>query len=129
MPSTGTFTNHPTLVEALPPLVRKQRKLIAQIVLVAQQVEDESAVRKEIDLLLVAAGLKKSDVVTCNGYDVRHNERDGQRSLNADTLTAELVAAGVDPLVVAAVIEAATETGKPSAFATVTPSKGAKVTP
>jgi hypothetical protein len=124
---TGTFTNYPRLVVALPPLVRKQRKLAAQIAVVAQAVKDEKAVRADIDVLLVAAGLTKGDVVTCAGYDVRHQEKDGQSSINGDVLTEQLVAAGVDRDLVASTIASATDTGKPSAFCTVTPSKGAKV--
>lgn len=127
MPPSGTFTNHPVLVDALPPLVRKQRKLIAKIVTVAQEVKDEEAVRKEIDALLVAAGLKKSEVVTCNGYDVRHNERDGRTSINGETLRAQLLAVGVEADFIAKLIVTCTDTGEPSAFCTITPSKGAKV--
>jgi hypothetical protein len=124
---TGTFTNFPSLVEPLPPLVRKQRRLEATIVAVAQAVKDEKAVRAEIDLLLVAAGLKKSELVTCLGYDVIHNEKKGQSSLNSDTLTELLVAAGVDRALVDQTLIASTETGDPSKFCTVKPSKGAKV--
>jgi len=125
--ATGTFANHPTLIKVLPPLVRKQRRLAGQIAEVAQAVIDEKAVRADIDQLLVAAGLKKTELVTCNGYDVRHHERDGQSSINGDVLTEQLVAAGVDRDLVTATIANATDTGKPSAFCTVTPSKGAQV--
>jgi len=125
--ATGTFTNHPTLVEPLPPLVRKQRRLAGRIAVVAQDVKDEKITREQIDALLVAAGLKKSDVVTCAGYDVRHNERDGQSAINADKVTEQLVAAGVDRDLVVQVLVDSTETGEPAKFATVTPSKGAKV--
>jgi hypothetical protein len=123
----GTFQNHPVLVEALPPLVRKQRRLAQKIAIVAQDVKDEKDLRGQIDALLLKAGLKKSELVTCLGYDVRHNERDGQKSINADVLREQLVAEGVDRVIVDAVLLAATEIGEPSAFATVTPSKGAKV--
>lgn len=123
----GTYTEHPTLLETLPPLVRKQRRLEARIVTVAQAVKDEKEVRAEIDQLLVAAGLQKSELVTCAGYDVLHNERDGRESLNPDKVTAALLAAGVDPELVAQVIMDATETGEVAKFCTIKPSKGARV--
>jgi hypothetical protein len=123
----GTFANYPRLKVALPPLVKKQRRLAAQIATVAEAVKDEKAVRADIDGLLVAAGLQSRDVVTCAGYDIRHNEKAGQSSINGDVLTEQLVAAGVDRDLVASTITAATETGQPSAFCTVTPTKGAKV--
>jgi hypothetical protein len=125
--ATGTFTNHPTLIKVLPPLVRKQRTLAAKIAVVAQDVQDEKAVRADIDALLVAAGLQKGEGVTCNGYDVKHNERDGQARINGDVLTEQLAAAGVDRTLIGQTIGNATETSKPSAFCTVTPTKGAKV--
>jgi hypothetical protein len=127
MAADGTFLNYPALVEPLPPLVRKQRRLAAAIALVAPAVVDEKAVRGQIDQLLVAAGLKKSEVVTCLGYDVRHNEKAGQSSINADKLTEKLVAAGMPERLVLEILAASTETGEPAKFATVTPSKGAKV--
>jgi hypothetical protein len=127
MPPTGTFTTYPSLLEPLPPLVRKQRRLAAVLAAVAHHEKDEKATRQEIDRLLLAAGLKKSDVVTCLGYDVKHNERDGQASINADKVTEQLVAAGVDRDLVVKVLVDSTETGEPAKFATVTPSKGAKV--
>ncbi len=127
MALVGPHTKFPTLVDALPPLVKKQRTLAGKIAQVALAVIDEKKIRGDIDALLVQAGLQKSDVVTCNGYDVRHNEKAGQTSINQDVLTEQLKAAGVAPEVVAAVLLAATETGNPALFATVTPSKGAKV--
>lgn len=127
MPAAGTYLRYPSLVDPLPPLVRKQRRLAATIASVVQTVVDEKALRAEIDALLIAAGLKKSDVVTCAGYDVKHNERDGQKSINADILTEQLVAAGVDRDLVVTILVDSTETGEPSKFATVAPSKGAKV--
>ena len=123
----GAYTKFPALVDALPPLVRKQRTLAGRIQKVAKDVVDEKDLRGQIDQLLVAAGLKKSDVITCNGYDVRHNEKAGQTSINQDVLTESLVAAGVDRELVKDLIVVATDTGDPSKFATVTPSKGAKV--
>lgn len=125
--ATGTFTNDPRLTIDLPPLVRKQRRLAGQIAEVAQAVVDEKACRADIDVLLVAAGLQKSELVTCNGYDVKHNERDGAHAINGDVLTEELVAKGVDRQVINRALLNATETGKPASFATVTPTKGAKV--
>jgi hypothetical protein len=124
---TGPFTAYASLVEPLPPLVRKQRRLEAKIAAVVQTVKDEKAVRAEIDQFLIAAGLKKGDVVTCLGYDVRHNENAGRDSINEDTLTELLVAGGVDRAFVVKSLAASTETGDPAKFATVTPSKGAKV--
>ena len=123
----GTFTNYPTLVEPLPPLVRKQRRLEKKIAAVAADVVTEKAVRADIDLLLLAAGLKKSERVTCNGYDVIHNERDGQSSIDSVKLTELLVAAGVDRDLVVQIVTDSTETGDPAKFATVKPSKGSQV--
>lgn len=123
----GTFTNHPSLVEPLPPLVRKQRRLAQKIAAVAADVVDEKAVRGQIDQLLVAAGLTKSELVTCLGYDVRHNERDGQTSINAEKLVAQLVETGMAERLARELLAYCTETGEPAKFATVTPSKGAKV--
>lgn len=127
MPAIGTYTRYPVLVDTLPPLVRKQRKYAALIAAVAQDVNDEKDVRGKIDALLIQAGLQKSEVVTCLGYDVRHNERDGHTSLNADKLTEKLIAAGMPERLVIEILAASTETGEGAKFATVTPSKGAKV--
>lgn len=126
---TGTFTRYPALVEPLPALLKRQRRLAARIAAVADAVKDEKIVRGEIFALLELAGLKKSDVVTCAGYDVRFNEKAGSSSINGETLTAVLVKDGVARECVQAAITASTETGEPSRFATVTPSKGAKVSP
>jgi len=123
----GPYEKCPALVDALPPLVRKQRRLASKIAQVALAVIDEKQTRAQIDQLLLAAGLQKSDVVTCLGYDVRHNEKAGQTSINQVILTEQLKAAGVAPEVISAVVLASTETGNPALFATVTPSKGAKV--
>jgi hypothetical protein len=125
--STGTYTQYPTLVEALPPLVRKQRRLERKLAAVAEDEKDEKAVRAQIDQLLLAAGLQKSELVTCAGYDVQHNERDGRSSLNPEMVSAQLIAAGVAPELVAQVIMDSTETGHPALFCTVKPSKGAQV--
>lgn len=124
---TGTFENYPSLVEPLPPLVRKQRRLEATIAAVAETVIDEKAVRAEIDQLLIAAGLEKGESVTCLGYDVTHVERAGTSRLNQDVLIMRLVTAGVPEQLVREIVQASTEVGDPSAWATVKPSKGAKV--
>jgi hypothetical protein len=127
MPTTAPYTRYPALKETLPPLVTKQRTLAAKIAKVAQTIKDEEAIRKDIDARLVLAGLQKSDVVTCKGYDVRHNERDGQERISPKILTAYLTAMEWAPEDVAAILMAVTEVGQPAKFATVTPTKGAKV--
>jgi hypothetical protein len=132
MPDTGTFTNRPRLVHGdLAALVRKQRthaKRVAKAdAAVAKDRELEKEQRAKIDALLIADGFTKGEVVTCNGYDVRHNERDGQTWINPDTLTELLVADGVDRDLLTARVTASTEHGDVVKFATVTPSKGAKV--
>jgi hypothetical protein len=123
----GPFTAYASLVEPLPPLVRKQRRLEAKLAAVAQTVIDEKAVRAEIDALLVAAGLQKGDVVQCLGYDVRHNENAARSAINPETLVVQLVAAGLHQELVAKIVQASTETGSPAVYCTVKPSKGAKV--
>lgn len=126
MPDVGTFTAHPEL-GGLPPLVRKQRTLEAKILPLAPLLEDEKLVRQAIDVLLIKAGILKGEHVTCNGYDVGHVERKGTDRLNQDMLAEQLVAAGLDRDVVARMLVDCTETGDPSRWATVKPSKGAKV--
>ena len=123
----GTFLKYPALVEPLPVLIRKQRTAAGKIATVAQAIKDEEVLRKDIDALLVRAGLQKSDVVTCMGYDVRHHERDGQARINPETVTAYLIALQWEPDAIAALLKATTDIGKPALFATVTPTKGAKV--
>jgi len=125
----GTYATYTVLVDALPPLVRKQRRLESVISAVAQHVKDEKAIRGDIDALLVKAGLTKGELVTCLGYDVKHNERDGQVSINAELLTELLAKAGVERKVIATILKASTQQGEVSKFATVKPSKGAKVRP
>lgn len=120
------FTTYPTLAD-LPPLVRKQRRLEAQIAPLAPLVEDEKAIRKAIDARLVAAGIGKGDGVTCLGYDVVHHERKGQTSLNAEAAAVLFVLGGVDPEFVDFVLTTCLETGDPAKFAIVKPSKGSKV--
>lgn len=126
MPDLGTFTAHPEL-KPLPALVRRQRTLEAKISPLAPLVEDEKKIRYDIDSLLLAAGIAKGEHVTCNGYDVAHVERKGTDRLNQDMLAEQLVAAGLDRDRVAALLSDCTETGDPSLWATVKPSKGAKV--
>lgn len=111
----------------LPALVRLQRRLEAQITPLAPLVEDEKAVRSQIDDLLVKAGIAKGDGVTCLGYDVVHNERNGQSRLNGDKLALQLRNRGLDAHDIALVIAMSTETGEPSSFATVKPGKGSVV--
>lgn len=123
----AAFTTYPALVEPLPPLVRKQRRLEAKLAAVAQTVIEEKAVRAEIDALLVSAGLQKGDVVTCLGYDVRHNENAPRSSINPETLVVQLAAYGLNSEIVAKIVQASTDTGSPAVYCTVKPSKGAKV--
>jgi len=124
--NVGTFTQHEAL-EPLPPLVREQRRLEAQILPLVPLVDREKAVRAEIDRLLVAAGIPKNSPVTCNGYDVTHNERKGQTSLNADKIVDALVARDMAREIAVQIVAAGEETGEPAKWATVKPSKGAKV--
>jgi hypothetical protein len=121
------FTAYASLVEPLPPLVRKQRRLEAKLAAVVQTAIDEKAVRAEIDALLVAAGLQKGDVVTCLGYDIRHNVNAARSTINPETLVVQLVAAGLNQELVAKIVQASTETGSAAVYCTVKPSKGAKV--
>lgn len=111
----------------LPALVRKQRRLEAKIVPIAPLIEQEKAVRKDIDALLVTAGFARGEGVTCLGYDVTHRDRKGQSSLNPDKIVEQLVAAGVKRALVLKVLFESTETGDPAQWAEVKPSKGAKV--
>lgn len=112
----------------LPPLVRKQRTLEAKIVPIAPLVEQESALRKEIDALLVAAGLTTSgEGVTCNGYNVEHHTRKGNAAINEEKLVATLGVLGIVEANARQILADCTERGDPSQWATVKPSKGAKV--
>lgn len=124
----GEYTKFSALEEPLPPLVRKQRRLEGKIAGLAKTIEDEKACRKEIDALLVAAGLSKSEGVTCLGYDVVHRERKASDALNQDKAVEQLVALGLDREQVLKVFTDCTEpTGEGAKFAEVKPSKGAKV--
>lgn len=107
------------LVSRLKPLVTLQRRLEKQLVPLEALQAKEADVRKHIDEILLANGFASGDRVRVGGYDVTHNERKGRTSLNADKLRG----AGVADIDIAF----ATETGKPSQFATVKPAKGATV--
>lgn len=115
------------LVEKLPALVRKQRRLEASLVPFKPIEEEEKAIRQEIDQLLVGAGLKTGEAVVCLGYEVAHNERRGRVSLNQDQFVEKLVAGGVDRDFAMQALAESMETGDPSSFASVKPAKGAKV--
>ncbi len=114
-------------LDGLPALVEKQRELEGQLAALEDIAAQEKAKRDEINTLLVAAGFAKGTGVRCLGYDVVHHARDGQTSLNQETIIAELVAAGVDAGLVDTVITLATERGEPSSYASVKPAKGAVV--
>jgi len=116
-----------SVLDGLPPLVRRQRQLEAKILPLAPLVDDEKAVRQQIDALLVAAGIASNDGVTCLGYDVVHHARLGSARINADRLVEQLVAAKVDRALVLQVLADSTDTSEPSTWATVKPSKGSKV--
>lgn len=126
----GEYTTFRLLAEPLPPLVRKQRRLEAHLVDEKGQsyVELEKECRKEIDALLLAAGLAKGEGVVCRGYDVVHRERAGQASINQDKLVEQLVLKfGCNREKVLALLIECTERGDPAKYAEVKPSKGAKV--
>jgi hypothetical protein len=125
--AAGTFLDYPSLVTPLPPLVRKQRRLEGKIAPLSLLVDEEKACRAEIDLLLVAAGIEKGKGVTCAGYDVTHVARAGTRRLNQDALVPLLVKAGLAQARVFEILAESTEIGDPFTWATVKPSKGAKV--
>jgi hypothetical protein len=124
MTAAPDFTAYPALVTALPPLVRKQRRLEGKIAPLAPLVDEEKACRKDIDALLIAAEV---DGVTCLGYDVAHVERKGTERLNHEAFIARRVARGDDRATLELDLAASTETGDPSCWATVKPSKGSKV--
>lgn len=127
MNNTGTYQKHAAL-EDLPTLVRRQRRLEKVVAQVTKtDIEDEKACRKVIDELLVKAGIQPGELVTCNGYDVIHNEQKGRTALDISKLGELLVLGGVDPEFVKTSFEAATTNGDPVTFALVKPSKGAKV--
>lgn len=114
---------------ALPPLVRKQRKWEAQIAPIEPLIEQEKALRKDIAALLEKAGIAKGDGVTCLGYDVVRCGKKGNTTINYEKVIALLVAGGVDQAFATKVLLDSSETGDPAMWATVKPSKGAKVRP
>lgn len=128
MITVGPHTDFPAL-KGLPPLVKEQRRLEALIAPVLPLLEPEKDVRKQIVALLIAAKVGKGETVTCLGYDVTHCERAGQTSLNAETLTELVVASGVDRDWFVDQIAASMDTADDPQWATVKPSKGAKVRP
>jgi hypothetical protein len=121
------YTTYPALADDLPPLVRKQRRLEAQILALGPLSDEEKALRKDIDRLLVAAGIDKGDGVTCLGYDVCHLERKGTSRMNEDALVIRLIEAGMAERLVREILAASTEVGDPASWATVKPSKGSQV--
>lgn len=122
-----SYARHPALKTALPPLVRKQRRLETQIAPIEPLLEQEKAVRKEIDALLLKAGLAKGDTVTCLGYDVTHRERRGAESINETTLVNELEKLGLSVDAALSAIKASLDKADDPQWAEVKPSKGAKV--
>lgn len=128
MSADGTYLQHPTLVESLPPLVRHQRRLEAKLGDEKGPFEkQEKAVRADIDALLAAAGLTQAEFVTCAGYDCTRRGQKGRSVINALKLIEQLVVAGLDRVIALKAILDSTDTGEPSTWAEVKPSKGAKV--
>lgn len=122
----GAFSDFAALT-LLPTFVRKQRRLEKTIASIGTAIADEKAVRKSIDALLLGAGLKNGEAVTCRGYDIVHRERAGQERLDQDELVALLVEGGVDEQFVRQSLALATGRGETVRFAEVLPSKGATV--
>lgn len=114
-------------LEVLPALVRKQRRLAKKLAPLEHLVNDEKAVRHDIDVLLLAEGFTRGEGVTCHGYDVVHRDRKGATSLNATRLTDTLVDAGLELAVVLKALIDSTDEGDPPQWAEVKPSKGASV--
>lgn len=122
------FDRFPALKTTLPPLVRKQRRLEKKMLPLKPLIEQDKDIRGQIDARLVAAGFTLSNTgVTCLGYDVKHNTRKGNTTLNTEAAEILLVLGGVDPEFVDFVLTTCTETGKPSAWASVEAPKGATV--
>lgn len=119
MANLTPYEDHPALVDALPTLIRRQRKLAKKVAELKPAEADEKAVRAEIDALLVAEGLASGEGVECQGYDVIHRERDGNAFISRELL----LAAGVE----VTVIDACIDHHQASKFATVAPAKGATV--
>jgi hypothetical protein len=96
---SNTYRRQARLVDTLPPLVRKQRRIAAKLAPLEGLIVDEKAVRKRIDELLTACGYGKGEGVTCLGYDVVHREREGNTAydvvLLGTLLVEQLVALGM----------------------------------
>ncbi|HEV8474574.1 MAG TPA: hypothetical protein VGR82_17485 [Methylomirabilota bacterium] len=96
---SNTYRRHARLVDTLPPLVRKQRRLAAKLAPLEDLIEQDKSLRKNIDALITACGYAKGEGVTCLGYDVVHREREGNTSydvvLLGSILVEKLVALGV----------------------------------
>jgi hypothetical protein len=122
-----TYARYPALSTALPPLVRKQRRLATRLAPLEVLAEQDKAVRKDIDTLLVRVGFAVGTGVVCLGYDVTHRGRKGQTSVDHALLLAEFLALGISAAAAELAIAAATVTGEPSVWAEVKPCKGAKV--
>lgn len=120
--ASGTFTNHPTLIKVLPPLVKKQRALAQKIAVDPQDVKDEKAVRADIDALLVTAQFTNGDTVTCDGAVITHHVRAGSARLDPEPVEAYLVStvgqAAADNLITAWTI-----TGPAAVYCSVKESK------
>lgn len=86
----NTFKRYSSLVKALPPLVRKQRREAKKIAQLEIAVDRDKAIRAEIEKLLQPLGFKSNEGVTCGGYDVKHNERKGNTSYDV-VLLGEIV--------------------------------------
>lgn len=122
----GSFLKFAKLAE-LPTLVRKQQRLVRKMAPLEPLVEQEKAVRKDIDALLVDVGVGKGEAVECVGFEVAHNERAGQAFINQDKLVLLLAGAGFTGQDMAGAMAWVTDAYAPSSFATVKPLKGAKV--
>jgi hypothetical protein len=88
----NTYRLHDGLVDTLPTLVRRQRRLAGQLAPLEALVDKDKACRQAIDKLLGAAGYtERGTGVTCLGYDVVHRGRDGHVSYDVKLLKAVLV--------------------------------------
>lgn len=121
-----TYLSYPALHD-LPRWVRKQRRLESKIAPLEPLAVQEKALRKDIDALLATAGLQRNDMVTCVGYDVTRRGQKGRESINQDTLVELLVAAGLERAKALTAIAGSIDTGDPSTWSEIKPSKGAKV--
>lgn len=126
MITVGPHTDFPAL-KTLPTLVKEQRKLEAIIAPVEPLIEEEKACRRDIDALLLRAGIAKGESVTCLGYDVTHCSRAGNETLNPDTIVTLLLDIGVERDVAEQILKDSTDTAEDPAWATVKPSKGSTV--